>query len=389
MKSLFVFDPQDVSSSVSGGVQLCSQEFLKIIRLASDSLDYQEVSITRRLLWRLRRRLKLGSYLLYHPEEARVELSKKAHNERYTHIFINRPELLLLAPLLKELFPESQVILMSFGNQSGDDLYELAGKGGRRNKGLSRLIARWQIGQDIGVESWFRHRYIDAVCAMSKEEEVIERWLGAKNTVVLPRLIDVNPLTWQPKPRRVGFVGTLNHTPNSVALKSICEELSNRQRKEGIELRVVGRPEALGYELAKKYKFVSYLGSLNDSELKEEVSTWNLFFNPVFWLSCGASMKLGQAISWGIPFLTTRSGARGYELVDADFLTTSDNVCDFVTRLFEIIDDPASLEAAIEIVRQNQISSPTVENLSDRLSSALGNKKICSSDSLIATASSQ
>lgn len=369
MKSLLVFDPKDMNSAVPGGVQLCSQEFLKIIKAASESLDYFEVSISRRLSWRIRRQLNLGSYLLYHPNEARSAALEKIGKNRPTHVFLNRPELLRLAPLFREILPEAKIILMSFGNQSGDDLYELAGQGGRRIKGFSRLAARWQLGQDLGIESWFRHRYLDAVCAMSKEEEIIERWLGAKTTVVLPRLIYPDLIDRFPQNKRVGFVGTLNHTPNTVALEKICEEIDKCSEK--VELRVVGRPGPFGHALARRYEFVTYLGALDESELKAEVSSWSLFLNPIFWLSCGASMKLGKAISWGIPFLTTRSGARGYELVDANFLTTQDDPCEFVERLFEIIGKDSNCRKATDIVKHNQTHSPTLEDLSARLTAAL------------------
>lgn len=369
MRSLFILDPHDLNSNVSGGVQLCSREFLDIVRAASDTVDIFEVSVCRHLLWRLRRRFNLGSYLYYNPAEVKRSLIKKIEKGKTTHVFINRCELLRLTPLLRELLPDAQIIIMSHGNQSGDDLYELSGKMGRRNFGLTRSLALWKIGQDLGIESWYRHRYVDVVCVMSKEEESIERWLGAKKTIFLPRTISVDSVHRSPVGGRVGFVGTLNHTPNRVALEEICKALSTSL--SNIELRLVGRPETFGQNLASRYNFVTYLGALDELALRAEVSTWRLFLNPVFWLSRGASMKLGKAISWKIPYLTTRSGARGYELDNAHLLTTSDVPGEFVNRLLALIEDEAQMNRAEQIVMQNQVDSPTIEILARRLSSAL------------------
>ena len=370
MRSLFIFDPLDMNAKILGGVQLCSQEFLKLVETTSDSTDYFEVSVCRQLFWRIRRKFHFGSYLLYNPEESKKELIQKIQQRQPTHVFINRSELLRLTPLLRDLLPTAQIILMSHGNQSGDDLYELAGEDGSRNKGLSQLTAIWQIGQDLLTESWFRHRYIDLVCVMSEEEKVLERWLGAKNTIVLHRTIHVEQLLWNPKIGRVGFVGTLNHTPNRVAIEQICREISKKS-SINIELRLVGRPEPDGQKLADQYSFVTYLGALDEDALKAEVCTWSLFLNPIFWLSRGASMKLGQAISWGIPFLTTRSGSRGYQTPESEFITTSDNCHDFVSRLFEITNNRNNIDKARLIVINIGINSPTINDLKSSLIKSL------------------
>jgi len=369
MRSLFIFDSLDMNAKILGGVQLCSQEFLKLVEAASDSIDYFEVSVCRQLSWRIRRKFHFGSYLLYNSEESKKELIQKIQQTQPTHVFINKSELIRFTQLIRELLPNAQIILMSHGNQSGDDLYELAGEEGARNEKISKLSATWQIGQDLVTESWYRHRYIDCVCVMSDEEAVLERWLGAKKTIVLYRTVSSDELLWQPVPDRVGFVGTLNHTPNRVALEKLCEEIANHYPLS-IELRVVGQPVDFGQSLASRYSFVSYLGALSEDDLKREVATWNLFLNPIFWLSRGASMKLGKAISWGIPFITTSSGKRGYKLT-TNFLTTHDDAQVFVARMLELMSDHQNIIEAKKMVRDIQLSSPTSDSLASLISSSL------------------
>ena len=365
MKSLFICDPHDLDAPVAGGVQLCSREFLAIVQGASETTSLLSVSVTRAPVWRLRRRLRIGSYLFYKPSEAREALMRASH-DRPTHVFLNRCELLRLAPLVRQCIPEAKVIVMSHGNQTGDDLYEVAGASGRRSSKLWRFIATWQLGSDLVAESVARHKFLDGACVMSDEEEVLERWLGAKKTLVLPRLIEPDPLDWHPVSGRVGFVGTLDHTPNRVALEQLCECLVGMETG-GLELRLVGGPINVGEALEARYPFVRYLGKLSDGELSKEVSSWLLFLNPIFWLSRGASMKLAKALAWCVPALTTRSGTRGYRLSQDEAFTVEDNVTEFASRLIGLIPHKSEIQAMRETIVRSQNEWQSISSLSDAL----------------------
>jgi hypothetical protein len=369
MKSLFIHDPADLDSSIPGGVQLCSREFLDIVRKASTETRLLAVSVTRAPVWRLRRKFGLGSYLRYRPDDARAALTAMLAEFRPSHIFLNRSELMRYAPLAGSLSPEAKVIVMSHGNQSGDDLYEAAGPGGLRSSGMGRLSAACRLGLDLVTESRFRHRHLHSVCVMSEEEETLERWLGATRTVVLPRVISPAPLDWQPRLGHVGFVGTLNHTPNRVALERLCVELA-RLNAPGLKLRLVGGPAHVARELAARHPFVEPLGRLDDAALMREISTWSLFLNPVFWLSRGASMKLGRSLAWGIPALTTRAGARGYELTPGTVSLVEDDASAFAAHLITLAFDRKSLQQTRDTLLASPLS-PRLEDLAARLKARL------------------
>lgn len=366
MKSLFVHDPRDLNSNTPGGVQICSREFLDVVRAASSELMLTDVTVSRFWAWRMRRKLGLGSYCFYRPNEYRVEFQKIAANFQPTHVFLNRCELLRLAPLAKETWPDTQVIVMSHGNQSGDDLYEVAGPEGRYGTGLVKIKATWQIGTNMVNESHFRHRHLDGVCVMSHEEEVLERWLGAKRTMVIPRMVKDNKLEWQPVSGRAGFVGTLSHTPNRIALDELCKCLSKCELSN-FQLRVAGGPEHIGQTLDSHWPFVTYIGSPDEESLQREVATWSVFANPIFWLSKGASMKLGQALAWSIPTVSTRSGARGYVLIDGEVTLTDDAPESFANKLVSLSHNFDLLSEQRKRLLEQSTMRPNLQSVGDEL----------------------
>lgn len=345
MNSLFLYHAPDLEAEVPGGVQICSREFLQTVRAASDRLDLFSLSYHPGLGARLRFRLLRDSYSLFEPGVELDSLYRTIEDKRITHVFINKSELSPYAAAIKERYADKVItVILSHGNQSGDDLYEFAGECGRfRMRGAGGLLNALRLGHNLIRESTFRRGSIDAVITLSHEEEVLERWLGASRVVYLPRHIEPNLLDWRPVRGRAGFVGTLDHTPNRVALEKIGGQIQN-SGTSGINLRVVGRPVEAGVALAGRFPSLSYLGPLGEEELQQEVQTWSLMLNPVFWMSRGASMKLARALGWGIPTLSTRSGTRGYQTDGYGIEITEDRAEDFCGRLAALLDAPERIE---------------------------------------------
>jgi hypothetical protein len=334
MNSLFLYYPPDLEAEIPGGVQICSREYLDFVEEASDQSEPFPVpyhpSLKARALFRLLR----DSYALFEPGSELESLIRTIEEKKITHLFINKSELAPYARAIKERFGDKvRTIILSHGNQSGDDLYEFTGEHGRfRRDGVGRLWNAISLGHALIRESVYRRRSIDLVVTLSHEEEVLEQWLGAGKVLYLTRAITFRSVQRRPVPGRVGFVGTLNHTPNRVALEEIFKCLQEKPI-DGLDLRLVGRPEAIGVEMAQRLPFVTYLGALSEEKLEEEVATWGLFLNPIFWLSRGASMKLSRAFGWGVPVISTKAGGRGYQLDGCPMVMTENDPDHFCTCL--------------------------------------------------------
>lgn len=367
MTSIFLHDPSDLEAPVEGGVQLCSREFLSIVERASSVTTQVPVHRDLRLTSRLRRKLG-ATYSLYDVRQLR-ELIACIDSRAVSHLFINRAELIRFAPIAKQVLPGIRVVLMSHGSQSGDDLYELSGRGGLRRRGFKHGFGAWKLGRDIVFESISRRNYVDLTCVMSQQESVLEQWLGSRKVIVLPRIVVTQPVRWQPAARRFGFVGTLDHSPTRIALEQVFEELS--RIGQNWTCRVTGSPAIIGTSLARRFPMVQYLGALTDSELRQESATWRFMIHPVFWLARGASMKFGTALNWQIPVLTTEFGARGYEWHIGNIQFAESDPVAFAQRIVHLLsDDDALLQMQSNVVQASQ-SSPDVEILAARLRDAI------------------
>src|SRR5207249_1785916 len=112
-------------------------------------------------------------------------------------------------------------------------------------------------------------------------EVEIEKCLGTRSALWVPRSITEAPLKWRPVDGRVGCVSTLEHPPNLHGLIQIFDTLEDNVPPE-FQFRVVGQPTSKGRALEGRYPFVKYLGVFSDEELRSEAATWCCFIHPMF-----------------------------------------------------------------------------------------------------------
>jgi glycosyltransferase involved in cell wall biosynthesis len=334
----FVTNPSLLESEISGGVQICSQEYMAVLRLLGKvTLHYSKPS--RHPVDRLRRKIFNPPYLDHNPIREPA-LFKQIQTAQHDVIFVNHSGLTRFLPVIKQCCPESLLIALSHGNQTGDDLFESAHPEGRFHRHPKR--AEQHLGGHLLWEAKTRISDADGVITMSNQEVVLESWLGSQTPFFFPRTLSPTPIPYAPEDKRVGFVGTLDHTPNRIALQRLFLQL----KELGFvgEMRVVGGPIEAGRALCEPFTFVTYLGPLSEDGLIQEAGTWQLALNPVFWLSRGASMKLKTYLNWGLPTLSTQSGARGYVLPEGTSFLCEDDTASFARHIHELIQSPARLD---------------------------------------------
>lgn len=331
---LFVTNPDDLNAEVQGGVQRCSHEFLALVQSLAHETNIFEMPVSTG--WRDRIRRKLGTpYMLYSPENA-LKIARRMSENGIVDVIFNKAETYRVAARLKEMRPDANIVVLSHGADSGDMLHETASIS---HSGLGYLNGAFGLGRTLICERQLRRQANLKVVVLSKEEQVLERWLGSTRTHFLPRIIALTESRWTPEPGLFGFVGTLNHPPNFDALEQILIKLE--ARAPDVKVDIVGGPASLGEQLARRFSSVNYLGRLSDADLVRVSSQWTAFLNPIFWLSRGASFKLGTALELGLPIISTLSGARGYQIPSECLAMVNDNADDFVTQIVLFSQQPS------------------------------------------------
>jgi hypothetical protein len=166
------------------------------------------------------------------------------------------------------------------------------------------------LGREL-LDEVEQRRWIDAVLTLSPLDVEVEKWLGSRKVLWVPRTIMEPRLETHPVDQRVGCVSTLDHPPNSSGLQQFFDALEGKVSRN-FRFRLVGGPASKGAALAQRYGFVEYLGPISDQQLRAEAATWCCFIHPLFFYSKGCSTKLAMGLGWGLPVATTKFGARGY-----------------------------------------------------------------------------
>lgn len=348
-----------------GGVQVCTQEYIEIIKAAGVDLRFFPFEGDRRLSTRILRRLVSSGY--FRPAESAVldTMAQLVAESRPDFVFLNQVALAPLAREIRQRVPSAcKIVVLSHGLESTDLLHLIRLRHRFPLSGRVRPTPAIALGQAILCENTSR-AHIDLVCALSPFDAHLEQWVGAARVGWLPRVVEPAPLDWLPAGTRLGFVGTLDHAPNIEGLVEVLERLSSRDAAGGLRVRVIGGPAVTGRWIAQKYPLVDYLGPLDDSELREEASTWNGFLHPIFCHPRGCSTKLATAIAWGIPIVTTPPGHRGYTWKKGSLLL-AETPDDFASVCIELLDRRRAEEARHEVA-QIAASSPRINDVAATL----------------------
>lgn len=313
MRSIFV----SVSSALGsngrhyGGVQICTNEYLVVLRQAGFDITIVDFEVDKRLIKRVARRIGNRPYPNVLPPEVKKRVVSAIRVLEAEVVFLNLVDLAPLAKIIRrECGTKVKVILLSHGLHSADLLHKIRLRSFKDAEARACLRDLAQLGSHLVVESEQR-KHIDHVFCLSDFEVGLERWIGARSVSRVPRIVAAKPLSWHPVGGRLGFVGTLDHPPNAEGLHLFLEALSAAQRGDQ-RVRVVGGPVEVGREFARRYPTVDYLGPLDDLQLIAEAATWTCAIHPLFCYARGCSTKLATFLAWQIPVVTTPQGCRGY-----------------------------------------------------------------------------
>ena len=345
-----------------GGVQVCTQEYVKVLETAGYQLRLVLFDQDRRVSTRVLRRLFSSPYNRPVPSDLAQRVIAEVRATSAEVVFLNQVALAAIAPEIKRILPGTKIVVLSHGLESTDLVHAARLRGRLPAATLFAPAAEPVLGHVLVNETKLRSS-VDAVCTLSPSDADLERWMGARHVCWIPRSVEPELLDWTPVRARFGFVGTLDHPPNLEGLAMALDALQS-MGGDAIRVRLVGGPRTVSERLSRDYGIIEPLGVLDDDALKAEAATWSAFLHPIFSLARGCSTKLATALSWGIPVVTTDYGRRGYVWAKGD-LTIGNSPFEFAhecNRLLDLDVAGKARAAVIEVAKSTpKISDNALE----------------------------
>jgi glycosyltransferase involved in cell wall biosynthesis len=213
----------------------------------------------------------------------------------------------------------------------------------RCEQGRERLRALWHSHRWRRREARFIERF-DRVVVCSEDDR---RYLGSHTRLpLIPNSFECRaPATRRAPvvPPRFGFIGTLRWPPNDDGVRWFGREVMPLISRTcpGAEFRLVGRG---GAEFLEQHRLPGTpLGYLDDPT--DEMATWTAMVVPIRF-GGGTRVKIAEGFARGIPVVSTRAGAFGYEVEDRRELMLADTPADFARACKALAEHP-ELAAAL------------------------------------------
>ena len=175
-------------------------------------------------------------------------------------------------------------------------------------------------------------------CNSSADREVMERQAPGVPSVVVPTIHEAHGRGLPPGGREhLLFVGNFRHRPNTDAVHFFVREVLPlvRESLPGVELLLVGDnapPEFAAY-LTQGVRLLGYVPDIEPVFARARV-----FVAPVRF-GAGVKGKIGEALAYAVPVVTTTIGAEGMELRDEEEALIADTPHDFAAAVVRLYRD--------------------------------------------------
>jgi glycosyltransferase involved in cell wall biosynthesis len=243
-------------------------------------------------------------------------------SERVTAAVVSRPSMAeLFTPRIREMNPSARVIFDTV------DVHFI------RLERESALTGNPEAGAEAKIYRETETRLTRAVdviwCASIEDERLLRESVDECDSVVIPTLHELHE-AGPGFDRRDGllFVGSFAHRPNADAVQYFLDEIFPKIQSENpqIKMRIAGAdpPKSI---VDRASESIEVLGFVPD--LEPLLKRTRLFVAPLRYGGAGTKGKVGEALSHGIPVVTTSIGAEGFGLTSGEDALIADDPTEF------------------------------------------------------------
>lgn len=202
--------------------------------------------------------------------------------------------------------------------------------------GDTRLNSEAKRYRDMEIRA---ARRSDLVWCTSRADQEIMRTLAPETpSEIVPTIHEIHSTGPEFDDRRdLIFVGSFAHRPNVDAVHFLGREVIPVVRRSlpDVELLVVGggAPESFSEYASSGVRVLGYVPDL-DPVLRET----RVFVAPVRY-GAGINGKIGEALGYGVPVVTTAVGAKGWDIVNGDQALIADTADEFAKATIRLYSD--------------------------------------------------
>jgi len=278
----------------------------------------------------------------YTHSEALIEKLKKIQKKYPIDLLqIESNELLYLTDHVKHLpvvYTEHDISLMSFINSY------------YRYSDFSFFRKFYDYLKKINYHNRYYKR-IDKVISLSRKDiKIIRSFFPSKDIAYIPTGVDIDYFRYNyvgNTKKRIIFVGHYLHYPNEEAVVYFAKKIFPKIKRKlpEAEFLIVGSAPT---DNVKKISSIDGIRSIGEVDnVKSYLYEASVFVNPIR-TSAGIKGKVLEAMSCGIPVVSTTKGAWGLEAEPNKEILLADNPSKFAKKVLELLDD-SKLHSEISI----------------------------------------
>jgi glycosyltransferase involved in cell wall biosynthesis len=210
----------------------------------------------------------------------------------------------------------------------------------RRGLAMRSVFARLQRRHVLE----FEHEAVASVrmtLAVSKEERSHFEGIAPGRVRLVPNGVDTGQLAFRaalPEERRILFVGSLDYSANVDAVRYLATEILPRLKRRDVTVTVIGvNPPRSVYAAARRAPVrMEVLGYVED--LRPHVEASRCLVVPLRY-GGGTRLKILEALSQGLPVLSTSLGCEGLELSHGGEVVVADDPVAFARSIERLCED--------------------------------------------------
>ncbi|HPU28889.1 MAG TPA: glycosyltransferase [Syntrophorhabdaceae bacterium] len=226
------------------------------------------------------------------------------------------------------------------------------------------------------------YRLADRVWVVTdKDKEAVEQFLPGIPIDIIPNIherIQINKIFEDTSD--LLFVGNFNHPPNRDAVFFFCKEIFPLIKKElrDVKLYIVGNnpQDDIRSLTCDDIIITGYVEDLSPYLSKSRISVAPLRYG------AGMKGKIGEALSWGLPVVTSSIGAEGMGLIDGIHVQIADNPHEFAEKVIRLYKDKELWlklsEEGKKFIEENYSSEAVEKRLKEVFSETNAQEKIFS-----------